>query len=200
MVECSLCRETVSPDRQCRMAGQIYLRKCEDKLSTLRLKQHKFLMYLSSNFGKLYQYLSKLCLLSVLQQHVIQNAKMVGSASDLENADVHQAMGVDTVIKVSKTLTSDSLEIQGVWKQTKLIWDSWSPRSNALWNNDLNSLDLWPYCQKMPVLEDLHACRRMGWSICTEMCCESLRKFCPLKNTLFMCYVNILVSSITDSF
>ncbi|KAJ7405321.1 hypothetical protein WISP_140353 [Willisornis vidua] len=31
--------------------------------------------------------------------HVIQNAKMVGNASDLENADVHQGMGVDTVTK-----------------------------------------------------------------------------------------------------
>lgn len=28
---------------------------------------------------------------------------MVGSASDLENADVHLAMGVDTVIKVNKS-------------------------------------------------------------------------------------------------
>jgi len=60
-------------------------------------------------------------LLSVLQQHVIQNAKMVGSASDLENADVHLAMGVDTVIKVSKTQASDSLERQDVWKQAKLM-------------------------------------------------------------------------------
>lgn len=34
---------------------------------------------------------------------------MVGSASDLENADVHLAMGVDTVIKVSKIQTGDSL-------------------------------------------------------------------------------------------
>ncbi|KAF4794255.1 hypothetical protein TURU_103192 [Turdus rufiventris] len=31
--------------------------------------------------------------------HVIQNAKMGESASDLENADVHLGMGVDTVIK-----------------------------------------------------------------------------------------------------
>ncbi|TRZ19813.1 hypothetical protein HGM15179_007305 [Zosterops borbonicus] len=30
---------------------------------------------------------------------VIQNAKMGESASDLENADVHPGMGVDTVIK-----------------------------------------------------------------------------------------------------
>lgn len=157
-------------------------------------------MYLSSNFGKLHRYLSKLCLLSVLQQHVIQNAKMVGSASDLENAGVHLAMGVDTVIKVSKTQTSRSLERQGVWKQTKLIWDSSSPGSNAPWNNHLNSLDLWPYCQKVHGLVDLHACRRMGWSICTEMCCENLRESCPLENTLFMCYVNIVFSSITDSF
>ena len=124
---------------------------------------------------------------------------MVGSASGLENADVHLAMGVDTVIKVSKTQTSDSLERQEVWKQTKLIQDSSNPGSNALWNNDLNSLDLWPYCQKMHGLEDVRACGRMEWSICTEMCCKTLREFCPLENTFFMCYVNILFSSMTDS-
>lgn len=60
----------------------------------------KFLLYLSSNFSKIHQYLSKLSLLSVLQLHVIQNAKMGESASDLENADVLLGMGVDTVIKV----------------------------------------------------------------------------------------------------
>lgn len=57
-------------------------------------------MYLSSNFSNIHQYLSNLSLLSILQLPVIQNAKMVESASDLENADVHLAMGVDTVIKV----------------------------------------------------------------------------------------------------
>lgn len=57
-------------------------------------------MYLSSNFSNIHQYLSNLSLLSVLQLRVIQNAKMVESASGLENADVHLAMGVDTVIKV----------------------------------------------------------------------------------------------------
>lgn len=67
-------------------------------------------MYLRSNFAKLHHCLSKLCFLCVLQQHVIQNAKMVGSALDLENADVRLAMGVDTVIKVSKTQISDRLE------------------------------------------------------------------------------------------
>lgn len=60
----------------------------------------EFLIYLSSNFSKIHQYLSSLSLLSVLQLHVIQNAKMGESASDLENADVHLGMGVDTVIKV----------------------------------------------------------------------------------------------------
>lgn len=61
---------------------------------------YKFLMYLSSNFSKIHQYLSNLSLLSVLQLHVIQNAKMGESACDLGNADVLLDMGVDTVIKV----------------------------------------------------------------------------------------------------
>lgn len=60
----------------------------------------KFFMYLSSNLSKIHQYLSNLSLLTVFQLHVIQNAKMGESASDLENADVHLGMGVDTVIKV----------------------------------------------------------------------------------------------------
>lgn len=42
---------------------------------------------------------------------------MVGSVWGLENADVHLAMGVDTVIRVSKTQTSDSLGRLQVWKQ-----------------------------------------------------------------------------------
>lgn len=57
-------------------------------------------MYLSSNSIKIHKYISNLSLLSVLQLHVIQNAKMEESASDLENADVLLGMGVDTVIKV----------------------------------------------------------------------------------------------------
>lgn len=60
----------------------------------------KFLMDLSSNFSKIHQYLCNFSLLSVLQLHVIQNAKMGESASDLENAGVHLGMGVDIAIKV----------------------------------------------------------------------------------------------------
>lgn len=58
-------------------------------------------MDLSSNFSKIDQHLSSwFFLLSVLQLRVIQNAKMGESAFDLENADVHLDMGVDTAIKV----------------------------------------------------------------------------------------------------
>ncbi|RMC05052.1 hypothetical protein DUI87_18233 [Hirundo rustica rustica] len=38
-------------------------------------------------------------LLHIAMLHAIQNAKMGESASDLENADVHLGMAVDTVIK-----------------------------------------------------------------------------------------------------
>lgn len=169
-MECPLCRETISPDWQCEMVGQICLRKCDDKQSVQR---QKFLMCLSSSFGELHQYLCKICLLSILQQHVIQNAKMVGSASDLENADVHLAMGVDTVIKVSKAQTSDSLERQEVWKHTNLIWHSSSP---GLMHFEIITLIPLTLLSKMCGLEDLRACRRMGWSICTETCCENLRE------------------------